>query len=76
MRKYVSGSEGPQNITPMPRPAANSIATQEKVENSGFSPSLPSGIFPYREKARISRVTSTTVATALKSQPRWVITQA
>ncbi len=45
-RKYVSGSEGPQNITPMPSPAANSIATQLKVENSGRSSSLPSGILP------------------------------
>src|SRR5699024_8356556 len=73
--KYVSGSAGPQNITPMPRPAAKSIATQENVENSGFSPSLPSGILPYRVKASAKRLKSTIVATALKSQLRFVVTQ-
>ena len=44
--KYVSGSDGPKNSTPIPIPAANSIATHEKVLNSAFSSSLPSGILP------------------------------
>ena len=30
----------------MPMPAAKSMATQEKVENSEVSPSLPKGILP------------------------------
>lgn len=44
--KLVSGSEGPKKSTPIPMPAAKSIATQAKVLNSGVSPSFPRGIRP------------------------------
>ena len=42
----------------MPMPAAKSMADQLAVEYSGFSPSRPSGISPYRENARASRNTT------------------
>lgn len=59
----------------MPSPAANSIATQENVLNSGFSPSLPSTMRPYGDTATASRNTSTSIATTLNSQPAFTIVQ-
>ncbi|CAO0837934.1 hypothetical protein SMICM17S_12819 [Streptomyces microflavus] len=46
VRKWARGSLTPQNISPMPIPALNIIATQEMVRNSGASPSWPRQIFP------------------------------
>ena len=46
-----SGSLTPKNISPMPMPALNIIATQDTVLNSGSSSSRPSGIRPYRPAA-------------------------
>ncbi|ERS53107.1 hypothetical protein HMPREF1267_01035 [Corynebacterium sp. KPL1824] len=51
------------------------MAAQLIVENSGFSPSTPSGIFPYLEKARINSRNIRKVASAVKIQPRLRITQ-
>ncbi len=59
----------------MPMPAAKSIATHAKVLNSAFSPSLPSGIRPYGENARMRRETRTTMATRLKNQPTLSVDQ-
>jgi hypothetical protein len=49
--KWDSGSLTPKNISPIPIPALNIIATQETVRNSGCSSSAPSGIRPYRPAA-------------------------
>ena len=59
----------------MPMPAAKSMADQLAVEYSGFSPSRPSGISPYRENARTSRNTTNPMASRTNSQPAWTITQ-
>ncbi len=59
----------------MPMPAAKSIATHANVLNSAFSPSLPSGILPYGENARMRRETRTTMATRLKNQPTLSVDQ-
>ena len=49
--KWLSGSATPQNTSPMPMPAANSIANQEPNPNSASSSSLPSTRLPTGEKA-------------------------
>ena len=57
----------------MPIPAANSIAAHEPVENSGFSPSSPSGMRPARLKAKTKRKMSRPAAITVKIQPRFCI---
>ncbi len=44
--KCANGSATPKNISPMPMPALNIIATQEIPLNSGGSSSRPSGMVP------------------------------
>ena len=56
-------------------PAAKSMADQLAVEYSGFSPSRPRGISPYRENARASRKTTIPMASRVNIQPAWTITQ-
>ena len=45
------GSATPKNMSPVPIPALNIIATHETVLNSGRSSCAPSRTFPYRLKA-------------------------
>ena len=56
-------------------PALNIIAIQDTVRNSGFSPSSPSGIRPYRLKARNSAKMTKPVAASTKPQPVLVTSQ-
>ena len=56
-------------------PAANIIETQEMVRNSGFSPSLPSGMFPNLPSASHSTKTTKSEARTMKSQPVYSMTQ-
>ena len=65
----MRGSATPQKIKPIPMPALNIIAIQLTVLNSGFSPSLPSGIFPYRLSASHSAKITNPVAEKMNSQP-------
>lgn len=59
----------------MPIPAANIIAIQETVRNSGFSPSRPSGMLPNLPSASQSTKTTNRDARAMNSQPVYCITQ-
>jgi hypothetical protein len=43
---WERGSATPKNISPIPIPAENIMATHDTVRNSGCSPSLPSRILP------------------------------
>ena len=56
-------------------PAANIMATQDTVRNSGFSPSLPSGMLPNLPRASHSTKTTKREARTIKSQPVYCITQ-
>ena len=49
--KWLSGSATPQKTSPMPMPAAKSIANHDLRPNSGSSSSLPSTTLPMGEKA-------------------------
>jgi hypothetical protein len=49
---WERGSATPKNISPMPIPALNIIATHETVLNSGRSSCPPSRTFPYLLKAK------------------------
>ncbi|GAA4328276.1 hypothetical protein GCM10023178_41090 [Actinomadura luteofluorescens] len=73
--KWVSGSATPKNISPMPIPALNIIATHETVRNSGSSPSRPRGMRPYRLNASHSEKITKPVAARTNSQPRFVSSQ-
>ncbi len=55
-------------------PVANIIAIHEEVRNSGFSPSLPSGIRPNRLTATTMTKIVKTVAAMTKSHPKLSIT--
>ena len=50
--KYATGSATPQNIKPMPMPAANSMASQDSVECSACASVPPIRILPHGEMAR------------------------
>jgi hypothetical protein len=67
--KWVSGSETPKNIRPMPMPALNIIATHEMVRNSGSSSSQPSGMLPNLPSASQSTKTTKPDAVSANSQP-------
>ncbi len=56
-------------------PVANIIEIQETVLNSGFSPSLPSGMRPKFFEASTITKTANTEAAMTNSQPVLVITQ-
>ena len=56
-------------------PAPKSIAAQEIVEYSGFSPSRPSGMRPKRENAIARRNSTMPIASEVNSQPRLVVIQ-
>ncbi len=56
-------------------PAANIMATQDTVRNSGFSPSLPRGMFPNLPIASQRTKTTNREARSIKSQPVYSITQ-
>jgi hypothetical protein len=60
----------------MPIPALNIIATHETVRNSGFSPSRPSGIFPYRLTASHSANTTKPLAASTNAHPPAFMTPA
>ena len=61
--KWLSGSATPQNTSPMPMPAAKSIANHEPSEKSGSSsPSFASTTLPMWEAA-IQRAKKTNPAT-------------
>jgi hypothetical protein len=49
---WDKGSATPKNISPMPIPALNIIATHDTVLNSGCSSCPPSRTLPYRLNAR------------------------
>ena len=52
-----------KNSSPMPRPAENSMASQEKVPNSGRESSAPRRMLPKRlpiRKKQMNRVAHTT----------------
>src|SRR3712207_2558058 len=72
--KCDSGSLTPKNISPMPMPALNIIATQETVRNSGASSSRPRGIRPYLPAASQSTKRTKAEARSTNSQPRLVST--
>ena len=56
-------------------PAANIMATQEMVRNSGFSPSFPSGMLPNFPRASHRTKTTNSEARTMKSQPVYSMTQ-
>jgi hypothetical protein len=74
VRQRLADAEEQKNISPMPMPALNIIATQETVRNSGASSSRPSGIRPYRLAASQSTKTTNVEASSTNSQPRLVST--
>ena len=57
--KKVSGSAAPQNTSPMPMPAAKSIANQDSRPYSGSSSSRPRLMLP-------RRLTATTIENTTK----------
>ena len=60
----MSGSAAPQNTSPMPMPAAKSIANQDISPNSGASSSWPSLMSPNRlrpiQTAKITKKATST----------------
>ena len=56
-------------------PAANIMEIQETVRNSGFSPSLPSGMLPNLPTASHRTKTTKSEARTMKSQPVYSMTQ-
>ena len=53
-----------QNTSPMPIPAANSIAVQDSQPNSGFSSSAPSRTEPQWPSAKTTHMMSAAETTA------------
>ena len=62
------GSATPQNSSPTPMPALNSIAIHEAVLNSGLSSGAPSFSFPYLPKASHSESTTKALTLTMKNQ--------
>ena len=56
-------------------PAANSMANQEIVENSGLASAPPRRIFPNGRKMRTRQNSTKTLAPTMNSQSKWAIDQ-
>jgi len=64
------GSATDQNISPIPMPAANSMANHDITENSGVASRPPRRIFPTGRKISVTQNRTNTLAPAMNSQSK------